>query len=338
VPASLEADRIATQPPMIGTGDVALAREIARRLYGAEPRVEPIATFRNALLRIALPQGVKVLKLGPAEASDSIRKELLLIQLVSHHGIPVPVVELSDPHGDRFGRPFLVMASAEERTVLDCANEPGDVAARLFGEMGRVQARIHGVRFPASGDIRPHGIEPSDPSRLVGELRDFADRLPAEGIVSPADAALFRGAAMPPAQGLSLCHSDFHGVQCVVAAGRIAAVVDWEAAWAGNPLVDLAFTHAYLDYYGVGLAAEAAARAGALRRAFFAGYASLRPLPPEYARDYLPVRMAHAIGMLRAWPGLGEVAWGELRARGRVGNAAALFGAYARHARGGAGG
>jgi aminoglycoside phosphotransferase (APT) family kinase protein len=90
---------------------------------------------------------------------------------------------------------------------------------------------------------------------------------------------------------VSLCHGDFHPAHCIVGDARISAVVDWEKAWAGNSTIDLAMTHAYLDFYCL---EEATAR-------FLAGYAGSHSVPDGYEKAYLPVRMAQALGMVRAW-------------------------------------
>jgi Ser/Thr protein kinase RdoA (MazF antagonist) len=100
--------------------------------------------------------------------------------------------------------------------------------------------------------------------------------------------------------------------------GRIAAIVDWEAAWAGNPAIDCAVTQAYLEYYAP----------AALVRAWLAGYSEQRALPPDYARAYLPVRMVQVIGVLRAWRTHGV--WSAAVDSGRVPRALELFRAYAR--------
>ena len=118
---------------------------------------------------------------------------------------------------------------------------------------------------------------------------------------------------MPTIDGTELCHGDFHAVHCLVRDGRITAVVDWEAAWAGNSMVDLAVAHAYLNYY---CPLEAV-------RSFLAGYEQVKPLPVDYERAYLPARMAHALELAKIW-----------RLRGRPAEArraVELYRIYARH-------
>jgi len=124
---------------------------------------------------------------------------------------------------------------------------------------------------------------------------------------------------MPSAVGESLCHSDYHAVQCIVKDDRVAAVADWESAWIGNPLIDLAIGHAYLDYYCP----------PPLTKQFMAGYLSIRAIPASYVRDYLPVRMVQVLGMMRAWYTRGAVAWRAAVEQQKVARAVRLFRLYA---------
>ena len=278
--------------------DRELAWAIALQCYKMEPKLEPLSRLNHAVFRLRFPDGSKILKLAKGSESASIRKELMLIELLARHGIPVPVIEHADDGGKLVGRPFFIMASAGDRTVADWVGRPDELGRGLFAEMGAVLGRIHGITFPASGDIRHDGIVPRDVQAVIRRLHDLADWGAAQRLLDASDVARFRLLAMPPAHGVALCHSDFHAVQCVVRDGRIMAVVDWESAWAGNPLIDFAIAHAYLEAYA----------APELTGRFFAGYTALGPLPADYEQVYLPVRMAHALGLLKIWHGQGRQA------------------------------
>jgi aminoglycoside phosphotransferase (APT) family kinase protein len=232
-----------------------------------------------------------ILKMAQGGDASALRKELAIIDLLHRGGLPAPAVEFADPGGVQLGRPFILMRSAGDRTVADWANNSDAEAPTLFAEMGNVLARIHGIGFRESGEIRDDGIVPLDAAAIRATSDQAADWAAERGYIARDEAARFRGLATPPLEGPALCHRDFHGVQCVVARGRIAAVVDWESAWASSPVIDLAIAHAYLDFYC----------APPLLDAFFSGYAAARPLPDRYDRDNLPIRMAHALGMMKVW-------------------------------------
>ncbi len=138
------------------------------------------------------------------------------------------------------------------------------------------------------------GLTPSEFSRPppeIEQLYGLANWTVARGLLEPTEVQCFKALSLPDPGGESLCHGDFHPVRYIVGDAHISAVVDWEKAWAGNSTTDLAMTHAYLDFY---CPEEATAR-------FLAGYAGSRPVPGGYEKAYLPVRMAQALGMVRAW-------------------------------------
>jgi aminoglycoside phosphotransferase (APT) family kinase protein len=302
----------------VTAAELALAREIGRACYGAELGIEPVGGSNNTLVRLYAPSGVKVLKLAREGQAGAVGKELRLIALLREHGLPAPVIEHADPDGGRHGRAFFAMAQSGERTVYDLLAEAGDTPRRLCREMGALQARFHAIELPGSGTILADRIEPSSPQPLLESLHAVSRALASEGLLSAEEDESFRALRLPPHQGESLCHGDFHAVQCVVRMGRIAAIVDWEAAWAGNPAIDCAVTQAYLEYYA---AAE-------LVRAWLEGYREHRALPADYACAYLPVRMVQVFGLLRAWREHGV--WRGAVDSGRVARALELFRVYAR--------
>jgi len=275
--------------------DTELARRIALGCYGSEPWIEPITRQNHEVYRLHYANNAKILKMGRSDDPSSLRKELMVIDLLHQKGLPVPDVEFADPAGTQHGRPYLIMRSAGERRVIDSMNGPDGLARSLFFEMGTVLARVHGVTFDRPGDIRPEGIVPRDAPALRREVHELADWAADRGYIGRDAAARFRALGLPSIEGVALCHGDFHAVQCVEQNGQITAVVDWESAWSGNSEIDLAVTHAYLDFY---------CRYELIDR-FFVGYVSVRPLPDDYDRASVPVRMAQALGMMRVWDRLG---------------------------------
>ncbi len=268
--------------------DIDLVKRIVSARYDAEPRIEPLTRYNNLVFRLVFSDIDRVLKLARTAEGAGVRRELGLIEALREHGIPVPHVEYADSEATLVGRPFWIMRSAGDRTVDDWVERPGAERDRLFTEMGEVLARVHQVAFSASGDYairllrRPPEIE---------QLHGLADWTAARGMLEPSEAQTFKALPLPDPGGMSVCHGDFHPVHCIVRDARISAVVDWEKAWAGNPAIDLAMTHAYLDFY---CPEEVTAR-------FLTGYAGSRPVPVGYEKAYLPVRMAQALGMVRAW-------------------------------------
>ncbi len=313
------------------SADLKFARDLARESYGESAQVKPFGASNNLLMRIEAEDGAHILKLASAGSNDDrIAKEIALLERVRNAGIPSPEVEQSDADGASRGRAFILMRSAGDRTVMDWAGQLNPAAAALFEDMGRIHSAIHAISLEATGDISAEGVVETDQDALVRALGEWAEWLFTDGLLSAKDVQIFRAAPIPAAQGTSLCHGDFHAVQCVVAddaAGidgasgqRISAVVDWEGAWSGNPGIDLAFTHACLDFYA----------SKQLRKSYLTGYTERRELPKDYVHAYLPVRMVQVLGVMRAWHGQGERAWRIALQTGRVKGLVTLFRTYCR--------
>ena len=317
-------------PRAITSDDVEAARRIARGRYGPDVRVELLSASNHVLLRVGEGPESCILKVaGGAGDRAAMRREVGILRWLRDQRIPVPRVERAELEPEQAERPFFAMSNAGSETVIDWASRSGQRPRLLFAEMGVLLARIHDLETPSSGVV----LAPEEgPTEVLDEIYRFAEWLCRLGHLSPEDLDLHRSLEMPPTDGGQLCHADFHAPQCVVDGGQIVAVVDWEAAWVGNALIDLAFSHSYLDYYCMTGGGNALTRARDLRDCFFEGYATVRELPPDFSRRYLPVRMAHLLGVIRTWHGWGSEVWQEAMAD-RVPRATALYRAYARRAR-----
>ena len=259
--------------------------------YGMTPEIECLSRYNNDVFRLGFPGRSKILKLAKSSQGASIRKELMLIHLLAQRGVPVPIIEHEDRDARLVGRPFFIMDSAGERTVADWVGTGGDLGRRLFAEMGGILARIHAVQFGESGEIQHDRIVRSSHEEQSKRLLRLAGWVVDQRLLDAQEVALFEPPNLPRISGEELCHGDFHAVQCIVRSDRVAAVVDWESAWAGNSFIDLAIVHAYLDYYCP----------PELLACFFGGYTSIRSIPPDYDRSYRLVRMAHVLGLLKVW-------------------------------------
>lgn len=285
------------------------AARIARARYGPQAQLERLGGPKGAVFRIRLPESVKILKLGRADAPSGLRKEQLLIERLRVEGVPVPHIEHAELDSDP---PYLLMPSAGDYRAADYMQAPPLAAHDVFGEMGVVLAQIHQVEWPAAGDIQADGRSvPRDRAAYLEKLGRLADSLAASALLEDAEAALFRSLPMPDLTGTNLCHGDFHAVQCIVRDAHVSAVVDWEGAWAGNAAVDFAVAQTYLEAYCP----------HDLLAAFVAGYLSRRRLPAGYQRDYLPVRMAQALALMRTLHASGQT--------GYVARAVEMFRGYA---------
>src|SRR4051812_40978352 len=218
---------------MTAVTDAELAREIAVRCFGREAFVETLGGPNNAVFRLRFPDGGHILKLARDAQASRLRKENMLLELLSRYGIPVPRVEHSDLDATMVGKPFLILQSVGDLRVADYLQVHTAQSLGLCREMGELLARIHTLVLSGSGDLQPEGYVPRDPVAYLQRLHALAEWIASQGLIDSAEVETFRALPMPELAGTNLCHGDFHAVQCIVHDGHISAAVDWESAWSG---------------------------------------------------------------------------------------------------------
>jgi Ser/Thr protein kinase RdoA (MazF antagonist) len=240
--------------PFLELGREALGRLLRRGFPGARVlEAEPLtAGLRNTNYRVRLlgraePVVVRLYTADPA----ACRREVALTTLV-RSSVPVPEVLYADPRAD----PPLAVLRWIEGVKLDDLLRSGDAAdvqAAAFAA-GTVLARIHTYQFGGSGFLGPD-LRVARPLNIgtgwAGYIDGFLGRGQA-GARLGADlsrrlsrmAAANAGCVLRLRDDRSLVHADFKPWNLLVrrAAGTwtVAGVLDWEFAFAGPPLVDLA--------------------------------------------------------------------------------------------------
>ncbi|MCO5165736.1 MAG: phosphotransferase [Planctomycetes bacterium] len=231
------------------------AAEVAALLDVEVEALEPLAggyTNTNLRVRLAGDPAWKVLRL-PERDPDGLSREVALLERVAER-VPAPRVLA---HGGAPGRPWALLAWVDGRSLADAlADErlgpPGWAAgARATGE---VLARVHEVRFAAAGflDARLEVARPL--GDLAAAFLDFAAKALADARASarlgPALVERTRahvrrhgGLLADLEETAALVHSDFNAKNVLVREVddrvEVAAVLDWEFAFSGCPLVDL---------------------------------------------------------------------------------------------------
>jgi aminoglycoside phosphotransferase (APT) family kinase protein len=223
-----------------------------RRLLTVEPLIDGIRNSNFKLHLNASPNSV-VLRLCEHEAS-LCQKEVDLLRLV---GGSVPVAELlhAEPRGWEDTPPFILTRYVEAISFRDLKRS-GDTegiaqAAYSVGEtlaaIGRITFDHAGWVGPGPAVTKPLLVEQDRIPRLVDlclEAANLRDRMPPD--LRKRVRALTWSSAPQLAdleKATQLCHGDFSRRNLLVhnVAGRwsVAAVLDWEFAIAGSPLVDL---------------------------------------------------------------------------------------------------
>jgi aminoglycoside phosphotransferase (APT) family kinase protein len=190
-------------------------------------------------------------------------EEFKLLEALHAHRLAVPVPRLVDESGAVLASPFVVVDHIEGSHDLAPSDLPEIIPqmADFLAALHRIDAGDPALAFLSRQTSHVADVLATPPGRL--------DETLLEGRVRAAMAANW-----PPPQrnGAVVLHGDFWPGNILWRDGRLAAVIDWEDAAAGDPLADLAvarlellwsfgidamkrFTRAYLDRSGTDVTA-----------------------------------------------------------------------------------
>lgn len=213
-----------------------LARAIAERVIDLRPIPEGHSGFtywvnldgRRAVLRLP-PPGARIA--GPAD----IPRQGRLMQALHARGIPAPgIIAMSaEPVVD--GRPFVLMEAMPGERIEAAAAAGAD-------PMALAQSAIKVLQALQSVAPESSGLSGEPAVALQGELSRWTwlmERAPAE-LTGEAPALARRLAAgLPADRAPVLVHGDYHFGNMLFVQGQVTAVLDWEIAELGQPLLDL---------------------------------------------------------------------------------------------------
>jgi aminoglycoside phosphotransferase (APT) family kinase protein len=214
--------------------------QVARRL---DPRARLLRSWeleggtstRVTALELQSPDGARrraaVREYGTAEHNPHVATaEFNVLEIMHAAGVPVPFPYLADESREILPGPYLVTEFIDGARIT----EP-DGARDVARKLAAVLSRIHGA--------------PRDHGRSL--LQDQRDRYNARVRATPAvlDESLSEGRiraalghAWPPPRRNKpvILHGDFWPGNTLWRDGELAAVIDWDHAGLGDPLVDLA--------------------------------------------------------------------------------------------------
>jgi aminoglycoside phosphotransferase (APT) family kinase protein len=183
---------------------------------------------RRAVMRLP-PPGARIT--GPAD----IPRQGRLMTALHRHGLPVPDVLCMTDEPVVDGRPFYLLEAVDGVRIEDIvakvpAEEIAASAVDVLRQLQRVPVAESGI-----GDETPASLDYE-----IGRWTWLMDRAPEELTgEAPATAELLR-ATRPPERPPVLVHADFHYGNMLFRGGRVVALLDWEIAQVGQPLLDLA--------------------------------------------------------------------------------------------------
>ncbi|MEM1013533.1 MAG: phosphotransferase, partial [Planctomycetota bacterium] len=217
-----------------------------------------------------------------ARSDESVAREPDAYRRLAAAGLPAPRIHCGESASGHFGRAWFVCDDLGRRTAADSSGLSPTSRRRLYGQMGRLLAKIHAT--PVDDDsaaMTPLVSWQQDQIRrgLAGDLyRDDA-----------LSAALESLDHDTPVGRLGFCHGDFHAAQCIRRGGRLVAAVDWESAHIGDPGRDHAVFETMVRITAPTELAQSALDAYSEASPFFD------------AAAYADVRIAHAAALVVAF-------------------------------------
>jgi len=179
------------------------------------------------VLRIP-PPGTRIA--GPA---DVVRQGRIMSALHAS-GLPVPAIRMmsSDPVID--GRPFILMKRVDGARIEPTGQreEPIQIATSAVQNLKRLQ----------SLPLDKTGIGDEDAVTLQVEMMRWAmlmQRAPEELTTRAGELGGLLAAQVPAERRPTLVHGDYHYGNMLFRGAEVVAILDWEIAQIGQPLIDL---------------------------------------------------------------------------------------------------
>lgn len=209
---------------------------------------------QNLMMRFTAADRTLVVRIVPAHdsftAQKTVERELGLLRALAHSDLPLPTLIGGEADTTTMGHPFYVTEYVEghnvaEEVPLSIRTDPL-VRAHLAGEVGRVAAELAGLDVYAlglAGLSRTDGWHERQASRWLRLLESHGAAGDYYPTITPGCQLLSRwlGAHPPGPRIMGLLHGDFHmGNLLFSESGDLTAIVDWELASVGDPLLDLA--------------------------------------------------------------------------------------------------
>ncbi|MBX6391086.1 MAG: phosphotransferase family protein [Frankia sp.] len=177
-------------------------------------------------------------------ADAGMAREYRILAALAGTDVPHPAVVALCADHSVLGRTFYLMERVEGVVLVPtpAALDTESGHAELTRSMAESLARLHNVDWRSRGlaDLgRPDGFHERQTRRWIGQLRSYQGReLPGVDAVTS-----WLQAHLPASFTPTLMHGDYHMLNVLIAPeppGRVLAILDWETATIGDPLLDLA--------------------------------------------------------------------------------------------------
>lgn len=209
----------------------------------------------NETLSVRSPRGRWVLRRPPAASiapgAHSMEREHRILLALNDQPVPTPRAIALCTDGAVPGAPFLVMEHIDgvalTDTLPDAYPRP---AAREIGEaVVDALAALHGVPWREAG-LEGFGKPEGFLDRQVPRWRKQLDRYRVRELPWLDELTEWLESERPRSFEPGILHGDFHFDNCLLSPQppiRVVAIVDWEMATIGDPLLDLGL---FLGFWG----------------------------------------------------------------------------------------
>jgi aminoglycoside phosphotransferase (APT) family kinase protein len=261
----------------------------AQGLAGGPPEPRRIGDgHSNLTYLIKVREGHAVLRRPPPppipKGANDVLREARVMAALQDQDVPVPKIYAVAQAGAVLDVPFYIMEHVPgpiiTDTLPDIFKSEQDGETMVFSLI-RGLASLHAVDWRAcglEGFGRPENFNARHLKRLEGLMQHGGAPTPA--LVEMAE---YLRAHIPPESGASIIHNDYrlgNVIWAPEAPPRLMAILDWELATIGDPLLDLGYMAACYPIPDTGLTPTQE-----LSAAFLApGFPSLQELFAEYAR------------------------------------------------------
>jgi aminoglycoside phosphotransferase (APT) family kinase protein len=208
----------------------------------------------NETIRLESAQGARILRRPPAHgiapSAHNMEREARVLAALSGGDVRVPAL-LAYRSASNGHPSFIVMEMIDGVALTDALPEaykstPG--AVRQIGEATVDQlAKLHSLNWRAAG-LEGFGRPEGFLERQVGRWRAQYERSNVRELPDFELLARWLAANVPAGDEPALIHGDFHLDNCLMNPAppiAVAAVIDWEMATIGDPLLDLGLLLAF---------------------------------------------------------------------------------------------
>ena len=162
------------------------------------------------------------------------------------HGteVPVPKVHWVETDDKLLGRPFGVLEKLEGEVLATFYRNNPEHQAQLRKDYVEIIAKMHGLDWQAL-NLSFLGVPETDRQRAEETIVMMEERVEAlQYAPQPVMAELFSWLKgnVPPCERTTFCHGDCHTGNFFARDGRIIAVLDWESASIGDPMLDIGWS------------------------------------------------------------------------------------------------